>query len=320
MIDKNKKVLVLGAYGRCGKQLIQLLEKSGYDNLLFPTHTFCNLLNEYSYEQYFYEAKPEYVINLAAKITNLNLCNQYPASICRETVLMNTSVLEMCQKYEVQKLINIISSCAYDGETSLLKEEDFFKGSPHPSIMAHGLAKRYVYFLGSSYAKQYHMNVVNIAFNTFFGGGNWSKPASLKFLDSLIVKIVDAKLFKYKTVEIWGSGKPRREVLYTKDAVEGILRVFEQYDSPELINIGTGVDYNITEYAEMIRDIVNWKGEFVYLTDKPDGQMQKIFSIEKQQKLLNWIPSTNICDAIQETVNEYKQFCKNKERRSYRLE
>ena len=319
MIDKTKSILVLGAYGRLGKQVINKLEESGYTNILFPTHNMCDLLNPYSYEQYFHSVKPSYVINLAAKITNINLCNHYPASIARETVLMSTAALEMCKRYEVEKLVNVISSCAYDGEASLLKEEEFLTGSPHPSIMAHGLAKRMVYFLGNSYAKQYHMNVVNVAFNTFFGHADWSRPNSLKFLDSLIVKIVDAKLLKYKNVEIWGSGKPRREVIYTPDAAEGLLRTFETYNKEELINVGCGVDYTIADYANMIAQIVRYKGELCYDKNRPDGQYQKLFSVEKQRSELDWSPPTNIKDAISATIEDYKEFSKNRERTSYRL-
>lgn len=319
MIDKSKATLVLGAYGRLGKQLVQLMEKSGYTNLLFPTHFQCDLLNPYSYEQYFHENRPHAVINLAAKVTNINLCNHYPASIARETVLMNTAVLEMAKKYEVEKVVNIISSCAYDGEAPLLREEEFLTGCPHPSVMAHGLAKRMVYFLGNSYAKQYHMNVVNIAFNTYFGCTNWEHPNSLKFLDSLIVKIVDAKLLKYKNVEIWGSGRPRREVIFTPDASEGLLRTFETYNNAELINIGSGVDFSIADYAKMIADIVRYKGELCYNTAKPDGQYQKLFDVTKMKSELDWQPPTSIRDAIAATIDDYRAYAQEKERKSYRL-
>lgn len=318
-MNKQNKILILGAYGRLGKILVGLMESQGYTNLLYPTHRMCDLLDPYSYEQYFHAERPEAVINLAAKTTNINLCKHYPASICRETVLMNISTMEMCKKYEVKKLVNIITSCAYDGESPILKEEEFYNGSPHPTIMPHGLAKRTIAFLGESYASQYHMNVVNVAMNSFFGCGDWSKPASLKFLDALIVKIVDAKLLGYKTIELWGSGKPRREVLYTKDAAQGLLQVFENYDSPDLINVGTGEDKTITEWAKLIAEVVKWKGELVYNREKPDGQFQKLFDVQKMKDSLNWIPPTDIKDAIKECVEDYKNFRKETERKSYRL-
>ena len=319
MIDKNKKILVLGSYGRIGKPVVELLEKSGYPNILFPTHSNCDLLDRYSYESYFHTEKPEYVINLAGKITNINLCQQNPATICGHTLQMNMAVLEMCRKYEVQKLANVLCSCAYPSDKSELREDEFWDGNPHQSVLAHGLAKRTCYFLSGAYAKQYHMNIVTVALNNIVGGADWSRPTSQKFLDSLIVKIVDAKKFNLKTVTLWGSGLPRREILYYRDAAEGVLQVFEKYDSPELINIGTGHDRAITEWANLVKNIARYKGEFIYDPTKPDGQAKKLFNVNKMRCTLEWKPAISDEEAISETIKEYKEYIKGVERRSYPL-
>lgn len=319
MLDKTKKLLVLGAYGKIGKPLVDLLEKSGYTNLLFPTHKACNLLDNYSYKPYFHEEQPDFVLNLAGKITNINLCEKHPATICGQTLQMNMNLLEICKDYKVEKLLNVLCSCAYPDGKDVLCEAEFWDGSPHESVLAHGLAKRTCYFLNSSYSQQYKMNIVTVALNNVIGGADWTRPTSQKFLDSLVVKIVDAKQYKHKTVTLWGTGQPRREVIYYKDAAAGILKAFEGYSSRELLNLGTGVDYTITEYAEMIAKAINWKGEFIYQTDKPDGQMVKKFNCDKMNQTLNWFPPTSIQDGIKETVKDYKEYIKSVERRSYPL-
>lgn len=320
MIDKQKKLLVLGAYGRCGRALIPLLEQSGYTNILFPTHKMCDLLDDYSYTQYFHSVKPSYVINLAGRTTNINLCNQYPASICQYTLQMNMNVLEMCCRYAVEKLVNILCSCAYPDGKEVLREAEFWNGNPHQSVLAHGLAKRTCYFLSEAYSKQYHMNIVSVGLNNIVGGANWDHPASQKFLDSLIVKFSEAKQFKLRQVTLWGSGTPRRECLYYKDAAEGVLRIFESdYADSELINIGNGRDRTILEWAELVKNAVGYKGEVVWDTTKIDGQLKKLFDVNKMKCILEWEPAISDEIAIKETIKEYKNYIKDKERRSYPL-
>lgn len=320
MIDKNKSILVLGAYGRIGKSLIPLLEQSGYTNLLFPTHKTCDLLDKFSYEQYFHTERPDFVINLSGRTTNINLCEQYPATICQYTLQMNIAVLEMCRRYDVQKLVNVLCSCAYPDGKDILREAEFWDGNPHESVLAHGLAKRTCYFLSEAYAKQFHMNIVTVGLNNIVGGADWSRPNSQKFLDSLIVKFIEAKEFKLKQVNLWGSGSPRRECLFYKDAAEGILRVFESlYSSSELINVGTGKDRSIIQWAELVKNAVGYKGEITWDENKPDGQLKKLFDINKMNHVLHWKPVTSDEEAISETIKEYKEYIKDKERRSYPL-
>src|ERR1700744_600963 len=112
LLDKKKTTLILGAYGRIGLPLVDLMDKEDY-YILYPTRLACNLLDNYSLEQYFRNYKPSYVINLTGKTTNIGLCNDFPATICRETLLMNVNLLDICKKYKVEKLINIVCSCSY---------------------------------------------------------------------------------------------------------------------------------------------------------------------------------------------------------------
>lgn len=311
MIDKSKPTLILGAYGRIGKSLIPLMEQAGY-NLLFPTKLACNLLDRHSYEIYFHTNKPHAVINLAARNTNIHLCNEYPASICRDTLQMNMNVLEACKQYEVEKLLNIVCSCSYPHNKELLVEDEFYDGATHASVSAHGLAKRMVYYLDTAYAKQFHLNIVTVALNNVFGGASWAHPSSLKFIDSLIVRVVDAKLNKMKAIYPWGSGGVYREAILARDAADGILRVFEQYDNSELINIGTGIDYTIKDWLQMIIDEVKYRGLVEWQTDKLDGQRKKLFSVNKQRKELSWMPPTNTREALSETIKDYKKYLKEK--------
>lgn len=319
MIDKTKKLLILGAYGRIGNALVEIMDKSGY-NLLYPTKNQCNMLDKFSYEQYFYENRPNNVINVLGKTTNINLCQQNPATICGHTLQMNMVVLEMCRKYEVKKLINVLCSCAYPGNKDVLREEEFWDGNPHESVLAHGLAKRTCYFLSQAYAKQYHMNIITVALNNIFGGADWSRPTSQKFLDSIIVKFIEAKKYSLKSVTLWGSGSPMRESLYYTEAAEGILRVFESdYSDSELINIGTGRDRSIREWADMVQTAVGYKGKIIWDESKPDGQQRKLFDVNKMQSQIEWEPTITDEEAIKTTIKEYKEYIKDKERRSYPL-
>lgn len=319
MINKNKTTLILGAYGAIGKNLVSLMDKEGY-NLLYPTKKMCNFLDRDSFEIYFANNQPTYVINALARKTNINLCSSEPASICRDTLRMNMAVLEMCRKYKVEKLVNIICSCAYPDGKEELFEDEFWDGSPHKSVLAHALAKRSVYFLGHSYCEQYKINVITLCLNNLYGTNTWATPTSLKFLDSILVKVVDAQLNKIRKVSLWGTGNPRREVIHAKDAARGILRAFELYNDPELLNIGTGVELSIREYADLVKKACKWKGEFVWDETKKDGQMSKRFNVDKQRDVLNeWYPETDLFAGIKDTAESYRRYIESVERRSYPL-
>lgn len=304
-IDKNKLTLVLGGSGRIGRFLDDLLYENGY-TFIRPSHRACNLLDHYSCEHMWYDYKPTYVIMLAAKTTTIALNKTEPASICRDTLLMNMNVLEMCRKYGVDKLVNVVSSCAY-GESDLLVEDQFLRGNIHESVSPHGEAKKMTYLMSQFYCTQHNLPVTTVCFNNICGAEQWDKPDSLKVLSALVKKIVDARNANNPFVNVWGTGQACREFIHAKDAATGLFHVFNNY-SGNLINIGSGRDYSIEYIAYLIKALAKYDGNLFFDHSKPDGQIKKLLDVTRQSNILNWHPIYKITDIVNMLITEYEEF------------
>lgn len=301
-------VLVLGGHGTIGRHLQKLLKKQG-SRFLAPTKSYLNLLNLTEVMYRLNELNPTVIINLAAKKTNIKMNAEHPLTIFQETLDINLNLLKAASAIDCKpnKIVNIISSCAY-GENELLIEDKFFEGNVNASIRSHGEAKKMVYLAGQYYRKECSLNVVSVALNNIYGGCNWSKPDELKVCDALIKKFVDAKLDNTFMASMYGTGAPRREFLYYKDAAEGILLASQKYNDAQLLNLGCGYDISIKQLAEGIRLAVGYKGELHWDRTKPDGQMKKLFNVDKQHTCLDWFPPTSLAEGVQETIDEYTMY------------
>lgn len=307
MIDKTKPLLLLGGNGVIGSCLKDILSQQGY-NFVAPDRKLCDLSDSRSTNIYFSKCQPSYVINLAAVKTNIKLNKEIPADIYSKTVQMGLNIFHACNKYNVEKLVSVVSSCAYY-PTEILKPEEFDIGPVHSSIEPHGNAKRQLFYLAKYYNQQYNLNAVTIGLNNVYGGFDYDKPEMMKVLDSLIRKFVVAKINGEKRVIVWGTGDPKREFIYYADAAEGILEVFKHYNEvDEVINIGCGYDVSIRELAYMIQDLIDPSIEVVFDTSKPDGQMKKMFDITKmKEKLGGWEPKVDIYTGLKSTIEWYLQ-------------
>jgi GDP-L-fucose synthase len=158
-----------------------------------------------------------------------------------------------------------------------------------------------------AYKQARGFNSIHLVLPNLYGPGDHFDPIRSHALGALIQKVVDASRSGAETVEIWGTGRPIREWGFVSDAAEGIIRAMEKYDDIEILNIGQGKGYSVTEIAEMIRDAVGWKGEFVYDPSKPDGAPKKILDVEKMKRVLGWEPRMDIRQGIRETVAWYQE-------------
>lgn len=306
-LDKNKLVLVLGGSGRVGRELVPLMRERGY-SVISPPYSELNLLDLEECYEYVDKHFPEYIINLAAVTTTIELNKTNPADISYETLLMNMNVLEVSNMLSVDKLINVVSSCAY-ANNDILMEDRFLDGPIHPSVLAHGSAKRQVYILSKHYRDQYNLPVTCVCFNNVCGNENWSCPDTLKVLSSLVKKFVDAVLFKSDCVEIWGTGVAWREFIHARDAASGLLAAFEKYDG-DLINIGTGEDIQISALADLIKDLTGFKGHILYKGGQ-DGQLIKQLSVDRMEKYLGKMDYNDTAGICQRVITEYIDYLDN---------
>lgn len=296
------RYVVLGANGVVGRSLVRILQEK---NIKYKAYTRDDC--DWDYDFFLNFNGDDVVINLMAEKTTIAMNREKPATILANTLSINKNVLHACTLGRVKKLVNIVSSCAYPGNNNgELREEEFWNGTPHESIRPHGLAKQCVYALSQACRKEFGLNVICLCFNSLFGNTLWDRPDTLKVLESLVKKFVDAREANLPEVVLWGSGEVYREFLYVDDAANSILQAVEKYEDGEILNVGHGHDIQIKKLAEGIALAVGYKGNIVWDTTKPDGQYRKLLSSEKMMRTLNWFPPTPLVDGIDLLIADYE--------------
>jgi GDP-L-fucose synthase len=303
------RTLITGSTSMIGRSLVS--EDSPLSGMVFAdSHSEWDLRNYDACYNLFNQVRPDYVIHLASLNGNISYNNTYPADIFKTTSQIAYNVLTVSALFCVKKVVSAISSCAYP-YADLLEEENFFNGEPHPSIEAHGFAKRYIIELSRQLHKQHGLVSVGMCFNTCYGPNDNFDLSKTKVMGSLIRKIYTAKANDEKFVTIWGTGDARREFIYADDVAKMFRLVLDKYEDVRYpINVGCGVDISISDLAHMIRDIVGYEGMLIFDPSKPEGQMKKLLSNKKMTALFGEQSFTSLRDGIAKTVDEYSMMHK----------
>ena len=306
MIDiKDKIVLVTGGEGFLGRAIVDnLIEKEAKPIAL--RHGDVNLNDLQTLIHYLNSVKPDYCIHAAGYNGGIEFNRMYPADILFSNAVMGLNLHHACEWAGVKKLISIMTSCAYpDTGMEILEEDQFWNGLPNETIRAHGIAKRVLQAASEAYSKQYEFNSVSVCVTNLYGPNDTFNLVRTKVVGALIRKFVEAKHKEEEQVECWGTGSPMREFMYVDDAAEAIVQALQKYeDSTAPLNIGTGSDISIKQLVEYINEAVGYEGEIFWNTEKPDGQMKKLLSVEKMKKYID-IETTDVKEGIAKTVEWY---------------
>lgn len=298
-------ILVTGATGFLGTRLCGILENKGVEFSKTSLSLGLDLRNEKETIKYFRDIKPDYVLNCAAFLGGVQFGYEHAAEMFRNNMLMEMSLLEACKQSEVKRLINPIGNCSYPGEAVVYTEKEFWNGPLHESVKAYGLAKK-SFCVGSwAYGKQYGLDVINLIFSNMYGPCDHFDEVRSHAVGAMIMKFVKAKKANLPEVVIWGTGKPIREWLYVDDACDAMIRAMDIAPYDDIINVGVSKGYTITETAEMIAEIVGYKGNIVYDTSKLDGAPCKQVDGTLCSKLLKWTPAMPFKEGLHKTIDWY---------------
>lgn len=306
MIDiKDKNVLVTGAEGFLGMAIVDKLMEKGANPIVLR-HGEVNLNDLQTLIHFLSAVKPEYCIHAAGYNGGIEFNRMYPADILFSNTVMGLNLHHACEYAGVKKLISIMTSCAYpDTGMEVLKEEDFWEGLPNETVRSHGIAKRVLQAASEAYSKQYEFNSVSVCVTNLYGPNDTFNLVRTKVVGALIRKFVEAKVEEEEQVECWGTGNPMREFMYVDDAAEAIIQALQKYeDNTTPLNIGTGSDISIKQLVEYIKESVGYEGEVVWNTEKPDGQMKKLLSVEKMKDYID-IDPISVKDGIAQTIRWY---------------
>ena len=301
---EEKKVLVTGGTGFLGHAVRKALKSEKAIPVAVGSEH--NLLDLYSFMEYLMEVRPDYCIHCAGYNGGIEFNRAYPADILYTNTIMGLNVHHACEYAGVKKLLSIMTSCAYpDTGMEVLHEKDFWNGQPNKTIRAHGVAKRMLQAASEAYLDQYNFNSVSVCVTNLYGPYDTFNLFRTKVVGALVRKFVEAQQEDEQEVECWGTGNPKREFMYVDDAAAAIVQALQKYEDKEQpLNIGTGQDITIKELVEYISDAVKYNGEVVWNTDKPDGQMKKLLSVDKMKTIIQINPMA-VKEGIQKTVDWY---------------
>lgn len=293
--------------GRC---LVKKLKSLGYTNLLTPISKNLDLRDQKQVEEYFNKNKIDYVFHLAARVGGIAANIGFPAEFLYENLMIESNVIEGARKHKVKKLLFLGSSCIYPKNCiQPMKEEYLLSGRLEPTNEGYALAKIVGLKLCEYYNKQYDTNFVSLMPPNLYGPFDHFESENSHVISALISKIHKAKLNNEPFIEVWGTGRARREFLFVEDIVEAMIYFMKESDPKKLgpfINVGYGTDISIKELVLLIKEIVDYKGEIKFETTKPDGMLRKLLDISKAKRL-GWKAKVDLKKGLKRTYEWYKK-------------
>lgn len=311
---EDSKIYVAGHTGLLGTALLKRLEAKGFNKIITRTREELDLTERREVNEFFELNRPEYVFLAAGKTGSVIANKTFPAEFIHENIAIQDNVFEAAQKYEVKHLIFYGSSCIYPkNSTQPIKEDYLLTGKLEETSEAYAIVKIAGVIACKSYNIQYNTRrFVALVPNSMYGPNDNFDLNTSHVLSALIRKLHEAKEKRQKSVELWGSGKPRREFIYNKNVAEA--SIFAMINANKLknrhYNVGTGIDYSIRELVTIVAAIVGFKGEVTWDTNKPDGVSQKLLYSGDFQKF-GWKPSISLENGLKIT---YEWFVKNEKK------
>jgi GDP-L-fucose synthase len=308
-LSKSDKIFVAGHRGMVGSAFIRCLEAEGFSNLLDPCRSELNLTTDRDVLEFFVEQRPAVVILAAAKVGGIKANNDYPVEFLLDNLLIQNNVIRFAHQTGVRKLLFLGSSCIYPKlAPQPIPEGALLTGPLEPTNEAYAIAKIAGIKLCQAYAREYGRNFISVMPTNLYGPNDNFDLETSHVLAALLRKAHEAKTRNEKKLIVWGTGEPRREFLHVDDLASACLLLLEKYDSPEIINIGYGEDISIRELAELICDVVGFKGDVVSDTTKLDGTPRKLLDVSKI-RALGWKPTISLRKGIAQT---YEWFLANR--------
>ena len=300
-MNKTDKIYVAGHRGLVGSAIIRNLEKSGYNNLLLRTSKELDLTSQQDVNKFFETEKPDYVFLAAAKVGGIHANNIYPADFIRVNLQIQTNVIDAAYRNDAKKLLFLGSSCIYPKlAPQPMKEEHLLTGELEPTNEWYAIAKIAGIKMCQAYKKQYGFNAISLMPTNLYGPGDNFNLESSHVMPALIRKFHDAKEQNKESVEVWGTGTPKREFLHVDDMADATVYLMNNYDGEQFVNVGLGEDVSIRDLAEIVKDTVGFEGELKFDTSKPDGTPRKLLDVSKLADA-GWKAKINLRDGVKAT-------------------
>ena len=306
-MDAESKIYIAGHRGMVGSAIKRKLFDKGYTNLILKTRQELDLCNQAQVAEFFKKNKPEYVFLAAAKVGGIMANNTYPAEFIYQNLIIEANVIHHAYLSGVKKLLFLGSSCIYPREAAQpIKEEYLLSGKLEPTNEPYAIAKIAGIKMCQAYNRQYGTNFISVMPTNLYGPHDNFNLETSHVFPALIRRFHEAKVNNAPFVELWGTGKPKREFLYVDDLADATLFLMQNYNDNEIVNIGTGKDLTIKKLAETIKAITGYQGAIKWNPEKPDGTPRKLLDVSKLNRL-GWQAQTGLAEGIEKTYHWFKE-------------
>lgn len=298
MMELKSKIYIAGHRGMVGGAIKRKLETMGYQQIITRTSGELDLRDQQSVQAFFVEEQPEYVFLAAAKVGGIHANNTYRAEFLYDNLMIASNIIHAAWQHEAKKLMFLGSSCIYPRlAPQPLQESSLLTGPLEETNEPYAIAKIAGIKLCEAYRDQYGSNFISVMPTNLYGIGDNYHPENSHVLPALIRKFHEAKQYNKPVVTVWGTGKPKREFLYSDDLADACVYLMLNYDGRELVNIGSGEDLSIRELAETVKEVVCYEGDIEFDTTKPDGTPRKLMDVSKLHAL-GWKHSVDLKKGI----------------------
>jgi GDP-L-fucose synthase len=303
-MEKSSKIFVAGHRGMVGSAIVRKLNSEGYNNLILKTSKELDLRNQAAVELFFANEKPDYVFLAAAKVGGIHANNTFRADFLYDNLIMESNIIHQSYVHKVKKLLFLGSSCIYPKlAPQPLKEEYLLSGFLESSNEPYAIAKIAGIKLCENYRRQYGCDFISAMPTNLYGPNDNYNLDTSHVIPALIRKFHEGKLKNAPAVQVWGTGNPLREFLHVDDLAEACLFLMNNYSEELFINIGTGTDLSIKALAQMISDIVGYKGAISYDATKPDGTPKKLMDVSRILKM-GWKPTITLEQGLRKVFED----------------
>jgi len=304
-MNQQATIYVAGHRGMVGSAIVRNLQAKGYETIITRTSSELDLRNQAAVADFFATEKPEYVFLAAAKVGGILANNTYRADFLYDNLMIESNIIHSAYKNGVTKLLFLGSSCIYPKMAPQpLQEESLLTGLLEQTNEPYAIAKIAGIKLCEAYRIQYGVNFVSAMPTNLYGPNDNYDLQGSHVLPALIRKFHEAKINNQPTVEVWGTGSPRREFLHADDLADACVFLMLNYDGELFVNVGTGEDVTIRELAEMVQDVVGYEGELRWNTDKPDGTPRKLMDVSRLHNL-GWKHTTDLREGLELTYQDF---------------
>lgn len=310
-MDKNAKILVIGARGMVGSAIIRRLEQLGYRNVVGWTRKNANLLDRAHTVGGLMFESPQYVFLAAAKVGGIIGNRDHPADFGYENITIQSNVMDACHQLaqnrskDFKKFLFLGSSCIYPKNCPQpIKESYLLSDKLEPTNEMYALAKIFGVKMCEAYRKQYGHDFISAMPCNLYGPNDTFDEKNGHVIPALLRRFHKARVQGASEVTCWGSGKPRREFLHVEDCADACIFLMNNYSGDETVNVGTGSDITIEELCLTVKRVVGFEGKLVWDTDKPDGTMKKCLDTTKINEM-GWMPSVEFEQGLQDAYNWY---------------